>query len=215
MAIINGTTGPDTLVGTVDDDVINGLSGNDTIDGGDGNDLIFGGSGVDNLSGGNGNDTFVEDTVSSAGEVFNGGAGTDTIQLEVLVGSPAPFPTSIGLLSPHSFTSATLTSIERIVFGSQVGHTVQGVLNLSTWASIGLTDHWQRRAGRSYPGGRNHRGHLHHARSAFEQLGPCCAQCVGSRGFRDACGWLCCRDQFDAERLGRCDVYADAQRRGG
>ncbi|MFC0588526.1 beta strand repeat-containing protein [Novosphingobium aquiterrae] len=139
MPIIDGTTGPDNLTGTAGDDVINGLGGNDTIDGGDGNDLIFGGSGVDSLSGGNGNDTFVENTVSSAGESFNGGAGTDTIQLEVLSGFPSPFPTSIGLLSPHSFSSATVTSIEQLVYGSQVGNTVQGVFNLSSWASTGIS----------------------------------------------------------------------------
>ncbi|MFM5883737.1 MAG: beta strand repeat-containing protein [Novosphingobium sp.] len=139
MPPIDGTSGPDILNGTSGDDVINGLGGNDTIDGGDGNDTIFGGAGVDNMSGGNGDDTFVEDTFSSAGETFNGGAGTDTIELRVLAGVPTPFPSAVGLLSPHGFTSATLTSIERLVYASTAGNTVQGVLNYSTWSASGLT----------------------------------------------------------------------------
>ncbi|MBO9557869.1 MAG: calcium-binding protein [Caulobacter sp.] len=54
--IINGTAGPDHLIGGVDDDVINGLGGDDTLEGLGGNDQINGASGNDYLYGGAGAD---------------------------------------------------------------------------------------------------------------------------------------------------------------
>lgn len=65
MALINGTSGNDSLVGTSGDDVIYGHRGWDTIVGGDGDDVIYGGTNGaslglgDKLSGGDGADTFV------------------------------------------------------------------------------------------------------------------------------------------------------------
>ena len=76
MAVIFGTTDPDTRNGTLGDDTIygwanggnaNSLSGNDTLNGLDGNDNLFGGTGNDSLIGGLGNDT------------LDGGLGTDTL----------------------------------------------------------------------------------------------------------------------------------------
>lgn len=51
MAIIIGTSGHDTLIGTLFDDWINGGSGNDTIHAKRGNDTVYGGSGNDFISG--------------------------------------------------------------------------------------------------------------------------------------------------------------------
>ncbi|MFL6764149.1 MAG: beta strand repeat-containing protein [Sphingomicrobium sp.] len=65
--IINGTSGNDTLNGTLGDDVINGLGGNDSLIGGAGNDTLNGGTGVDNVIGGSGSDT------------LNGGDGDDVL----------------------------------------------------------------------------------------------------------------------------------------
>ena len=68
MAIINGTSGNDSLTGTFWFDQIYGYEGNDTLNGGTYNDDLYGGDGDDrliggyhndNLYGGNGNDTFV------------------------------------------------------------------------------------------------------------------------------------------------------------
>ncbi|HEX6375690.1 MAG TPA: hypothetical protein VFZ91_08205 [Allosphingosinicella sp.] len=85
MAIINGTSGDDSLNGTPNDDTITGFEGNDsirglqgddTIDGGDdhdfmrgneGNDIILGGSGDDYLDGGEGDD------------LLDGGSGWDRV----------------------------------------------------------------------------------------------------------------------------------------
>ena len=49
MAIINGTNGNDTLVGTSGDDEINGLGGDDTVYASNGNDVIDGGVGFDTV----------------------------------------------------------------------------------------------------------------------------------------------------------------------
>jgi Ca2+-binding RTX toxin-like protein len=73
MAVIRGTQGRDTLVGTLSDDTIIGLGGNDRIladftvfdsvggddvvDGGSGNDEIFTFGGEDVVNSGSGNDT--------------------------------------------------------------------------------------------------------------------------------------------------------------
>src|SRR5262245_46252924 len=49
MAIINGTSSADNLVGTDGDDTISAAGGSDSVKGGKGNDLLFGGSGEDVL----------------------------------------------------------------------------------------------------------------------------------------------------------------------
>ncbi|AOW99661.1 hypothetical protein BJP34_09500 [Moorena producens PAL-8-15-08-1] len=64
---ISGTSGNDSLFGTVENDQIDGLAGNDT---------IFGSEGIDTLIGGNGNDEIYG---SSQRDVISGGSGNDTI----------------------------------------------------------------------------------------------------------------------------------------
>lgn len=59
MATINGTEGPDNLLGTPEDDEIFGFDGNDSLSGGLGRDRLFGGAGDDLLNGGS-NDDFLE-----------------------------------------------------------------------------------------------------------------------------------------------------------
>jgi Ca2+-binding RTX toxin-like protein len=51
---INGTPGPDSLVGTANSESISGGAGDDTLEGGGGDDTLNGGSGADNLMGGTG-----------------------------------------------------------------------------------------------------------------------------------------------------------------
>ncbi len=95
MAIINGTTGDDSLFGNInEDDLIHGLegadeifgrsgndeihgdAGNDTLWGEGGNDQLFGGDGNDILRGGDGNDTLDGGTGSGS---IDGDAGDDLI----------------------------------------------------------------------------------------------------------------------------------------
>jgi Ca2+-binding RTX toxin-like protein len=75
MAVINGTSGTDTLVGTSSADELYGFAGNDSLSGGEGNDLLDGGAGADILNGGNGIDT-ASYASSTAGVTVNLTAGT-------------------------------------------------------------------------------------------------------------------------------------------
>ncbi|EJL01400.1 type I secretion target, putative [Pseudomonas fluorescens Q2-87] len=95
MAVINGTSGTDTLVGTTSADQLYGLEGNDSLSGGDGNDWLEGGAGADVLNGGTGTDT-ASYSNSALGVTVNlitgvgldGDAQGDTLAgIEVVVGS--------------------------------------------------------------------------------------------------------------------------------
>ena len=75
MAIINGTTGPDSLSGTALADTINGFAGDDIIDGV---------AGIDKLFGGDGNDTYIVDNLGDVViETATVNSGTDLVQASV------------------------------------------------------------------------------------------------------------------------------------
>src|SRR5450830_1128525 len=101
MAVINGTSGADTLVGTANADELYGFAGNDSLDGGAGNDLLDGGAGAD---------------------VLNGGAGVDTASyVNSTAGVNVNLVTGIG--SGGDAQGDTLIAIERVV-GSAFGDTL-------------------------------------------------------------------------------------------
>ena len=84
MAVKYGTSGNDTIQGTIADDILYGWakgddetspSGNDKIFGKNGNDELYGGRGNDDLSGGAGNDTLDGGT---GRDTMRGGSGNDT-----------------------------------------------------------------------------------------------------------------------------------------
>lgn len=137
MADIAGTGVGETILGTGDADTIRALGGNDTVNAGGGNDTIYGGTGNDTLNGEDGDDTFIEDEFTTPLDIFNGGSGFDTIELRA---APIPIATNVGPLTPHSLNgTGQMSSIERIVFASQVGQTVQATLAYGTWAASGIT----------------------------------------------------------------------------
>lgn len=72
MAAINGTSGNDTLSGTIAPDIISGLVGNDFLLGGAGNDVLNGGRNRDTLQGGEGDDFLSGDLDR---DVLTGGGG--------------------------------------------------------------------------------------------------------------------------------------------
>jgi VCBS repeat-containing protein len=86
MATFNGTTGNDTLIGTIQADTINGRAGNDT---------LIGGAGRDTLTGGAGNDIFVfnatavssDSTVALMDVITDFTRGADKIDLTSLLGT--------------------------------------------------------------------------------------------------------------------------------
>lgn len=88
MAQFIGNDTAQTINGTADADVIDALGGNDTVNAGDGDDVISGGLGLVSLFGEGGNDTFVvaEPVQPPSGglfETFDGGSGTDTLEVRV------------------------------------------------------------------------------------------------------------------------------------
>ncbi len=83
MAVINGTSGNDSLLGTNAADNLSGLAGNDSLQGG---------GGYDELTGGDGDDLLAD---SLGGGQLQGGAGNDTLTL-ALSGAGTNFPYAYG-----------------------------------------------------------------------------------------------------------------------
>ena len=104
-------------------DLISGGGGDDTIRGNAGNDTIGGGAGIDKLYGGDGNDTLVlaEDVT---GELFDGGAGFDTLHVQ----------TGYVNLSRQS-----LSSIEQMRFSAAAGEYQQMVVAYGQIAGANIT----------------------------------------------------------------------------
>src|SRR5215203_5603970 len=75
-ATIDGTSGPDDLVGTDKDDVIHGSGGKDYISGLAAPDVLYGGAGNDTVVGRDGNDHIYGNTGS---DMLFGNHGNDTI----------------------------------------------------------------------------------------------------------------------------------------
>ena len=73
---IDGTSGPDDLVGTEKDDVIHGSGGKDYISGLAAPDVLYGGAGNDTMVGRDGNDSIYGNTGS---DMLFGEEGNDTI----------------------------------------------------------------------------------------------------------------------------------------
>jgi hypothetical protein len=74
MAIINGSTGADTIEGTTGDDTIDSKGGNDLVFGSRGDDDLLGNNGNDFLSGGRGSDDL---TGGNGSDVMWGGLDAD------------------------------------------------------------------------------------------------------------------------------------------
>ncbi len=137
MPEFTGTNNGETINGTGDPDTIYALGGNDIVNAGAGNDIIYGGTGNDTLNGDDGDDIFIENEFTSPSDIFNGGAGFDTIELRA---APFPISTNVGLLTPHTLNATgQMSSIERIVFASQPGQVIQAAIGYATWASSGIT----------------------------------------------------------------------------
>ena len=75
--VINGTPGPDVIIGIGGHDTINGNDGDDVICGGEGGDTITAGKGADLVDGGAGNDSIFG---SDGNDTLDGGAQNDSIR---------------------------------------------------------------------------------------------------------------------------------------
>jgi Ca2+-binding RTX toxin-like protein len=120
--IVHGGTGNDSITGSLSNDVITGGGGNDTLDGGDGNDKLTGGAGVDIMRGGAGDDTLVIHNMSevNSAEVYDGGAGFDTLYFDGFFGA-----------AQFDLTGLALTGIERVSDGSRVSDFAQLTMRMA------------------------------------------------------------------------------------
>ena len=153
---ISGGSGADILLGGAGNDTLQGDAGNDTLDGGDGddnlaggadNDVMMGGAGNDSLSGGDGNDVLSDgagwDTVhggagddhvmaaaDAADDVYDGGAGQDTLDY-----STATFSVTVDLGSGTAdgldIGHDLIAAFEEVITGSGDDHIVAGSSSVS------------------------------------------------------------------------------------
>ncbi|WGR69600.1 MULTISPECIES: hypothetical protein [unclassified Bradyrhizobium] len=126
-AVVNGTSGNDTLTSTMAGAIISGLAGNDTMTAGAANQILNGGAGNDTLRdngktgvvlfGGAGNDTYV---VTSAGTVVTelAGNGTDAVQTSLSSYQLSVNIESLTYTGSGSFTSTATAAGQTISGGS-------------------------------------------------------------------------------------------------
>jgi Ca2+-binding RTX toxin-like protein len=124
MAIINGTSGNDTLNGTNSSDTINGLGGDDTLNGLGGNDTLDGGTGADTMNGGTGNDTYI---VDDSGDVVNenSGEGTDTVRTTLVAYALGANVEHLRFIGVGNFTG-TGNALNNDITGSGGNDTLSG-----------------------------------------------------------------------------------------
>ena len=112
---IEGEDGNDVIDGGAGDDTIFDGNGNDRVSGGDGNDVLYSGYGKDTVFGGNGDDVIVD--VGASKDVYNGGAGIDTVDYSAAVSA-----VSVNLLKSRAagadIGKDELKSIENAIGGS-------------------------------------------------------------------------------------------------
>ena len=121
MAIFNGTSGNDFLIGGTGNDVLTGGLGNDFLNGGDGDDQLFGNDGNDTLLGGAGFDNL---TGGAGDDLLDGGADFDSVQYFDATG-PVTVNLALGTASGAGIGTDTLISIEN-VRGSSYNDTLIG-----------------------------------------------------------------------------------------
>lgn len=133
--IVGGTTGSDVLNGTTGDDILNGLAGNDELRGNSGADILNGGAGQDKLYGEAGNDTLKVADVPVNGEIYDGGADVDTLELTTS-GGPQ-FTNFAGFTNADvNLRVAQIVGIENLQFGSTAAVGIWARLNLNQLTGI-------------------------------------------------------------------------------
>ncbi|NOU07354.1 MAG: cadherin-like domain-containing protein [Hyphomicrobiaceae bacterium] len=123
--VVFGGNGDDSLFGEVGNDLLVGGIGNDELFGGSGNDRLVGEQDHDIVIGGDGDDMIMA-TVLDGDDVYDGGAGTDTLNLS---GTTANAMVDLELRTSHSSETGTdqITEIENVVGSSGDDHIVGNV----------------------------------------------------------------------------------------
>ncbi|WP_428425126.1 calcium-binding protein [Pararhizobium sp.] len=137
--------GNDRFVGHGGANWVNGGSGNDYIDGGAGNDELVGAEGNDTLIGGSGDDIFWIGGSSFGIDIFNGGDGSDVIQLSGDVS-----------VSYADFGTTKAISVETFSF---YGYNFNGTANADNFNFSGITTFSSSRYMNLYDGNDKFVGH--------------------------------------------------------
>jgi Ca2+-binding RTX toxin-like protein len=115
MAIINGTSGDDTLNGTSSHDQIFGFGGNDILNGNGGNDTLDGGAGADTMTGGIGNDIYIVDDIGDS-VVEAAGEGIDQVRTTLAAYALGADVEKLRFMGSGGFTGT----------GNDLGNEIQG-----------------------------------------------------------------------------------------
>ena len=111
--VIFGLGGGDTLNGLAGNDRLYGGAGADTLNGGDGDDQLTGGAGNDTINGGAGNDTIFFRFGDETDTAVDGGADSDTLNIQGTAGSNTLTVNVVGGVLT-SFANTLLTSVETV-----------------------------------------------------------------------------------------------------
>jgi Ca2+-binding RTX toxin-like protein len=153
---IVGSSFNDTLTGTASGNVISGGAGIDSINGGAGSDTVNGDAGNDRLSGGlasstvNGgadNDTITDVNLNSPGDVFDGGAGEDTLVADFAFLDAVLFDLASGWMRFSGTTFDTISNIEHLTVGGGADVIGSAVNNAITIRDTGSSNNNTIRAG--------------------------------------------------------------------
>lgn len=151
--------GSDTLTGSAEANLLDGGDGNDILLGGDGADSLVGGAGNDTLDGSDGTNTYLADNdtlrggdgddlllytqggTGVTGNIFDGGADTDTLRIDPAVGPQTNNQQWEVNLTTNLFTlntgiRGTLISIENVEVAG--GHRVIGGAGANVISGLGI-----------------------------------------------------------------------------
>jgi serralysin len=109
----------ENLTGSSSNDTLTGNGAGNLLAGGAGDDMLHGGGGVDKLSGGEGNDTLT-DANYGVGDMFDGGAGTDTLVVAALWNDAVLYDLASGWMRYPGAAGTifdTITGIENLTIG--------------------------------------------------------------------------------------------------
>jgi Ca2+-binding RTX toxin-like protein/subtilisin-like proprotein convertase family protein len=133
---LTGTVGDDRLIGNALDNILVGGAGSDDIVGNAGNDRLITGAGLDTLAGGEGNDTLVVTDKATSRDFYDGGAGTDTLQMFGPIDLTGATITGMELLDGTG--TVTMSAAQLTSFAEVKGVTVQ-VSGTSNVLNLGVT----------------------------------------------------------------------------
>lgn len=139
--VLTGGSGADQLFGQADNDTLLGKGGNDFLFGGAGDDVLTGGDGDDQLFGEAGNDRMIWNPGDDS-DLFEGGAGTDTAEVNGGNGSEVFSATANGTrvrfdrLNPAPFTLDIGTTEHLVVHMNGGDDTFSATGNLAALLSV-------------------------------------------------------------------------------